>query len=95
MARGLLGRLSELTIQKQQQQQIHSQNPTINATTMIDPSATQNPSTSYTSVTTAIQQPKHDTTTFASDIFSDLHKEMENTNVSSSDTDADDDDEFL
>jgi mediator of RNA polymerase II transcription subunit 4 len=91
MRRGLLGRISEQTLQHQQQQ-INIQNPTINSTTVVDSSTTQNTSTtSYTAVTTAARPPKHDTTSFASDIFSGIYEETNNTNLSSSDTDSDDD----
>ncbi|CAF0898439.1 unnamed protein product [Adineta ricciae] len=93
MTRGLLGRISEQTLQKQQQQQTNLQNPTINTTTVVDSSVQQNvPTTSsYTPVTTAVRPPKHDTTSFASDIFSGMYDEATNTNFSSSDTDSDDD----
>jgi mediator of RNA polymerase II transcription subunit 4 len=91
MGRGLLGRISEQTLQ-QQQQQINVQNVTINTTTVVDSSAPQNTSSSsYTAVTTAVRPPKHDTTSFASDIFSGLHEELNSKNLSSSDTDSDDD----
>ena len=95
MRRGLLGRLSEQSLQMQQQQQQQSQsttqNPTINATTVVDPSVPQMSSSFYTAVTSATQPAKHDTISFASDIFSTLHDETNNRNFSSSDTDSDDD----
>ncbi|CAF3236003.1 unnamed protein product [Rotaria socialis] len=92
MNRGLLGRISEQTLQQQQQQQqqMNMQNSTINSTTVVNASTTQNAS-SYTPVTTAVRPPKHDTTSFASDIFSTLNEETNATNCSSSDTDSDDD----
>lgn len=91
MRRGLLGQISEQTLQQQQQQQLNIQNPTINTTTVVDISAPQNTASSYTAVTTAIRPPKHDTTSFASDIFSALTEETNNTNFASSDADSDDD----
>ena len=91
MNRGLLGRISEQTLQQQQQQQSTMQNTAINATTVVNSSVAQNTSSSYTAVTTAVQPPKHDTTSFASDIFSTLNDETNMTNFSSSDTDSDDD----
>jgi mediator of RNA polymerase II transcription subunit 4 len=91
MRRGLLGHISEQTLQQQQQQQLHVQNPTINTTTVVDLSIPQNTSSSYTAVTTAVRPPKHDTTSFASDIFSTLNEETNNTNFVSSDADSDDD----
>lgn len=91
MRRGLLGHISEQTLQLQQQQQLNIQNPTINTTTVVDMSAQQNTSSSYTAVTTAVRPPKHDTTSFASDIFSTLTDETNNANFASSDADSDDD----
>jgi len=91
MRRGLLGHISEQTLQQQQQQQLNVQNPNINATTVVDLSASQSTSSSYTSVTTAVRPPKHDTTSFASDIFSTLTEETNNQNFASSDADSDDD----
>ncbi|CAF0755240.1 unnamed protein product [Rotaria sordida] len=93
MNRGLLGRLSEqiLQQQQQQQQQLNIQNSTINTTTVVNSSAQPSTSASYTAVTTAVRPPKHDTTSFASDIFSTLNEETNTTNLSSSDTDSDDD----
>jgi mediator of RNA polymerase II transcription subunit 4 len=91
MRRGLLGRISEQTLQQQQQQQLHIQNPAINTTTVVDSTVPQNTSSSYTAVTTAVRPPKHDTISFASDIFSTLNEETNNTHFSSSDTDSDDD----
>ncbi|UJR13544.1 hypothetical protein I4U23_000558 [Adineta vaga] len=96
MTRGLLGRISEQTLQRQQQQQqqqMSLQNPTINSTTIVDSTIPQNVSStsSYTAVTTAARPPKHDTTSFASDIFSGMYDENANVNRSSSDTDSDDD----
>ncbi|CAF1010303.1 unnamed protein product [Adineta steineri] len=93
MRRGLLGRISEQTLQ-QQQQLVNIPNPIINSTTVVDSSVSQNISSSqssYTAVTTAARPPKHDTTSFASDIFSGLNEEANNINLSSSDTDSDDD----
>jgi len=87
MRRGILGRISEQTLQQQQQQQQHMQNTTINSTTVLDTSAPQGAS-SYTAVTTAVQPPKHDTTSFASDIFAGMYDETNNANFSSSDTDS-------
>jgi len=91
MRRGLLGRISEQALQQQQQQQLNIQNPTINTTTVVDLSVLQNTSSSYLAVTTAVRPPKHDTTSFATDIFSSINEEINNTNFSSSDTDSDDD----
>jgi mediator of RNA polymerase II transcription subunit 4 len=91
MRRGILGRISEQTLQQQQQQQLNVQNPTINTTTVMDSSIPQNTSSSYTSVTTVVRPPKHDTTSFASDIYPTLNEQTNNTNFSSSDTDSDDD----
>jgi mediator of RNA polymerase II transcription subunit 4 len=91
MRRGLLGHLSEQILQQQQQQQLNIQNPSINTTTVVDLSASQNTSSSYTSVTTAVRPPKHDTTSFASDIFSTFSEETNNINFASSDVDSDDD----
>ena len=92
MGRGILGRISEQTLQQQQQQQqLNGQNSNINATTTVDTSSVANPSNSYTPVTTAVQPPKHDVTLFASDIFSNMYEETNNTNGSSSGTDVDDD----
>ncbi len=90
MRRGLLGHISEQTLQQQQQQQLNMQNPTINTTTVVDLSTSQNTS-SYTAVTTAVRPPKHDTTSFASDIFSTFNEDTNNTNLASSDADSDDD----
>jgi carboxylesterase type B len=90
MRRGLLGHISEQTLQ-QQQQQLNIQNPTINTTTVVDLSTSQNTSSSYTAVTTAVRPPKHDTTSFASDIFSTFNEETNNTNFALSDADSDDD----
>jgi len=92
MRRGLLGQISEQTLQQQQQQQLNIQNPSINATTVVDVSAQQNAtSSSYTPVTTVARPPKHDTTSFASDIFSTLTEDPNNTNLETSDDDSDDD----
>jgi len=91
MRRGLLGHISEQTLQQQQQQQLNIQNTTINTTTVVDLSIPQNTSSSYTAVTTAVTPPKHDTTSFASDIFSTLNEETNNTYFASSDADSDDD----
>ena len=92
MGRGLLARLSE-QILLQQQQQSNLQNPPISSTsTVIDGSIAANPSSSYTAVTTAVQPPKHDTVSFASDIFSGMYDEGTKNALSSSDTDSDDDD---
>ena len=94
MRKGLLGRLSEQSLQLQQQQQqsqSNAQNSLINSTTVVDPSVSQMSSSSYTSVTTATQPARHDTTSFASDIFASLHEDTNNRNASSSDTDSDDD----
>jgi mediator of RNA polymerase II transcription subunit 4 len=91
MRRGLLGHISEQTLQQQQQQQLNIQNPTINTTTVVDSSTSQNTSSSYTAVTTAVRPPKHDTTSFASDIFSTFNEDTNNTNFASSDADSDDD----
>jgi hypothetical protein len=84
MRQGLLGRISEQTLQKQQ---IIVQNPT----TIVDASVPQTTTSSYTAVTTAVPPPKHDTTSFASDIFSGIVEEINKSNLSSSDTDSDDD----
>ena len=92
MGRGLLGRISEQTLQQQQQQQINVQNSSINSTTVVDSATAQSTLSSYTAVTTAAQPPKHDTKSFASDIFSGIYDDANNTNLSSSDTDQDDDD---
>ncbi|CAF1276304.1 unnamed protein product [Adineta steineri] len=89
MRRGLLGRISEQILQ--QQQQLSIQNSTINTATVVDMAVPQNTSSSYTAVTTAVRPPKHDTTSFASDIFSSINEETNHTNFSSSDTDSDDD----
>jgi len=75
---------SEQTLQ---QQQITVQNPT----TIVDASVPQTTTSSYTAVTTAVPPPKHDTTSFASDIFSGIVEEINKSNLSSSDTDSDDD----
>jgi mediator of RNA polymerase II transcription subunit 4 len=87
MRQGLLGRISEQTLQQQQQEQSNVEH----STTMVDSSASENTTSSYTAVTTVVRPPKHDTTSFASDIFSGLVEEINNTNLSSSDTDSDDD----
>jgi len=84
MRQGLLGRISEQTLQKQQ---ITVQNPI----TIVDASVPQTTTSSYTAVTTAVPPPKHDTTSFASDIFSGIVEEINKSNLSSSDTDSDDD----
>jgi len=88
MRQGILGRISEQTLQQQQQQQqINVQN----SITVVDSSVPQTTTSSYTAVTTAVRPPKHDTTSFASDIFSGIGEEINNTNFSLSDTDSDDD----
>jgi mediator of RNA polymerase II transcription subunit 4 len=86
MRQGLLARISEQTLQQQQQQQTNVQN----STTVVDSSVPQTTISSYTAVTTAVRPPKHDTTSFASDIFSGIGDDIQNTNLSSSDTDSDD-----
>ena len=91
MRRGLLGRISEQTLQRQQQQQSSLQNPSIDSSTVLDPSATQSASSSYTSVTTAARRAKHDAISFASDIFSAANEDTNSKTFSSSDTDSDDD----
>ena len=94
MGRGILARITEqIFLQQQQQQQqqpTNVPNPVINTSTVVDGSISQNPS--YTAVTTAVQPPKHDTTSFASDIFSGMYDEGNKNALSSSDTDSDDDD---
>ena len=89
MRQGLLARISEQTLQEQQTQPINGQN----AVTVVDSSASQTTTTSYTATTTNVRPPKHDTTSFASDIFAGMVNETNNTNPSSSDTDSDE--EFL
>jgi mediator of RNA polymerase II transcription subunit 4 len=89
MRRGLLGRISEQTLEKQQQQL-----STQNSTTVVDSSVAPNTSSSYAAVTTAVQAPKHDTISFSSDIFSTMNDEINNKSFLSSDTDSDDNDLF-
>lgn len=91
MRRGLLGRISEQTLQQQQQQQLNVQTATINSTTVVDSAPSQNTSSSYTAVTTAVRPQKHDTTSFASDIFAIFNDDTNNANFASSDIDSDDD----
>ena len=88
MQQGLLARLSEQTLQQQQPQHTNVQN----STTVVDSSVPQTTTSSYTAVTTAVRPPKHDTTSFASDIFAGIADDIKNNN-SPSDTDSDD--EFL
>lgn len=91
MRRGLLGHISEQILQQQQQQQLNVQNPVINNTTVVDLSASQNTTSAYTPVTTAIGPPKHDTTSFASDFFSIFNEDATSANFAASDVDSDDD----
>lgn len=89
MRQGLLARISEQTLQDKQPQPINGQT----AVTVVDSSASQSTTTAYTAMTTNVRPPKHDTTSFASDIFAGMVNETNNTNPSSSDTDSDE--EFL
>ncbi|UJR33732.1 hypothetical protein I4U23_021159 [Adineta vaga] len=92
MRRGLLGRISEQILQRQQQQQqLIQSNSTITSATVVDSSVPQDKSLSYTAVTTAVRPAKHDATSFASDIFSSINEDTNHSNFSSSDTDSYDD----
>jgi mediator of RNA polymerase II transcription subunit 4 len=81
MQQGLLARISEQTLQQTNIQ---------NSTTVVDSSVPQTTIPSYTTVTTVVRPPKHDTTSFASDIFSGISDDIQNNNLSSSDTDSED-----
>lgn len=89
MRQGLLARISEQTLQEQQTQQINVPN----STTVVDSSIPQTTTSAYSMSTANVRPPKHDTTSFASDIFAGMVDQRNNANLSSSDTDSDE--EFL